>query len=87
MIRIPKPFNAVGFHNRNGNHGKKFRGPLKIEEVIPYVGVDDVRFGMTPAEVAQIWGGAPQPFGEFLKAVCEVQRQCIDNVLIRKPAH
>ncbi len=29
---------------------------LKIEEVIPYVGVDHVRFGMTPSEVTQVWG-------------------------------
>ncbi|QBP77088.1 hypothetical protein E2K99_19755 [Herbaspirillum huttiense] len=45
--------------------------PLKIEEVIPYVGVDHVRFGMTPAEVAQVWGEPPSRAVNFLKQYVE----------------
>lgn len=45
--------------------------PLKIEEVIPYVGVDHVRFGMTPAEVAQVWGEPHSRAVNFLKQYVE----------------
>lgn len=44
---------------------------LKIEEIISYVGVDDVRFGMTPTEVAKVWGAPHIQSVNFIKEYVE----------------
>lgn len=44
---------------------------LKIEEIISYVGVDDVRFGMSPTEVAKVWGPPHIHSVNFIKEYVE----------------
>ncbi|QDD66156.1 hypothetical protein EJD96_19285 [Herbaspirillum seropedicae] len=44
---------------------------LHIKDIFPYVGVDHVRFGMTPPEVAQLWGEPHSRSMNFLKQYVE----------------
>lgn len=36
--------------------GENMASSISVKEIRPYVGVDDVKFSMSPAEVAAIWG-------------------------------
>ncbi|NQE49757.1 hypothetical protein RB25_19660 [Herbaspirillum rubrisubalbicans] len=44
---------------------------VKIKEILPYVGVDQVRFGMSPTEVAEVWGEPHSRSMNFLKQYVE----------------
>jgi hypothetical protein len=39
----------------------------QIKNILPYVGVDKVQFGMTPVQVSAIWGAADHESLNFLK--------------------
>ncbi len=40
---------------------------MQIEDIYPYIGVDKIQFGMTPVEVAKIWGAPDHESSNFLK--------------------
>lgn len=44
---------------------------LDIERIFPYIGVDNIKFGMNPEEVASIWGTADRVRTNFLNESVE----------------